>query len=141
MDNESEVAVSPVIGVILMVAVTVILAAVIATFVFGMTSNIPSSRTIVVTADSTTADNVVVIYKGGPDAQSFSYALVSVIPSGGGVTTYENVTHASNVLGSNVGSTVIATAPTPGGFTGKDHVLVTARFKDGTSQVVLNSYI
>ena len=40
MTKSKEDAVSPVIGVILMVAVTVILAAVIAAFVFGMGSNV-----------------------------------------------------------------------------------------------------
>ncbi len=38
--RENEDAVSPVIGVILMVAITVILAAVIAAFVFGMAGNV-----------------------------------------------------------------------------------------------------
>ena len=38
--KKNEEAVSPVIGVILMVAITVILAAVIAAFVFGMAGNI-----------------------------------------------------------------------------------------------------
>ena len=46
----SEDAVSPVIGVILMVAITVILAAVIAAFVFGMAGNVSKTRSIAVTA-------------------------------------------------------------------------------------------
>jgi flagellin-like protein len=40
----SDEAVSPVIGVILMVAITVILAAVIAAFVFGTSGNIPQKK-------------------------------------------------------------------------------------------------
>ncbi|MDZ7746553.1 MAG: type IV pilin N-terminal domain-containing protein [Halobacteriales archaeon] len=42
---EDDSAVSPVIGVILMVAITVILAAVIGTFVLGLGSNISSAPT------------------------------------------------------------------------------------------------
>ena len=42
--RKDERAVSPVIGVILMVAITVILAAVIATFVFGLGSKAPKSQ-------------------------------------------------------------------------------------------------
>jgi len=42
-------AVSPVIGVILMVAITVILAAVIAAFVFGMAGNIQQTKVVSVT--------------------------------------------------------------------------------------------
>jgi len=41
--NDNENAVNPVIGVIIMVAITVILAAVIAAFVFGMSGNIPKT--------------------------------------------------------------------------------------------------
>ncbi|WP_054847863.1 type IV pilin [Methanoculleus chikugoensis] len=48
--RENEEAVSPVIGVILMVAITVILAAVIAAFVFGMTGNVQTTKTVAVTA-------------------------------------------------------------------------------------------
>ncbi len=50
--KNSETAVSPVIGTVLMVAITVILAAIIATFVLGMTTNIPVTRTLAVTADA-----------------------------------------------------------------------------------------
>ena len=44
--KQNEEAVSPVIGVILMVAITVILAAVIAAFVFGMGSNVQTQKTV-----------------------------------------------------------------------------------------------
>ena len=45
----NEEAVSPVIGVILMVAITVILAAVIAAFVFGMAGNISKTKVVAAT--------------------------------------------------------------------------------------------
>ena len=48
--RKNEEAVSPVIGVILMVAITVILAAVIAAFVFGMAGNIQKSKVVAATA-------------------------------------------------------------------------------------------
>jgi flagellin-like protein len=44
--RQNEEAVSPVIGVILMVAITVILAAVIAAFVFGMTGNVQTQKNV-----------------------------------------------------------------------------------------------
>ncbi len=62
----SEDAVSPVIGVILMVAITVILAAVIAAFVFGMAGNVSKTRSIAVTA-GTSGSNFTTTYNGGPD--------------------------------------------------------------------------
>ena len=48
--RKNDEAVSPVIGVILMVAITVILAAVIAAFVFGMAGNISKTKVVAVTA-------------------------------------------------------------------------------------------
>ena len=47
--RKNDEAVSPVIGVILMVAITVILAAVIAAFVFGMSGNISKTKTVAIT--------------------------------------------------------------------------------------------
>ncbi len=53
-----EKGVSPVIGVILMVAITVILAAVIASFVFGLGSNVPQQKTPGVLAERVDSDTV-----------------------------------------------------------------------------------
>ena len=50
--RKNEEAVSPVIGVILMVAITVILAAVIAAFVFGMAGNIQKTKVVAATIAS-----------------------------------------------------------------------------------------
>ncbi|HOV67301.1 MAG TPA: type IV pilin N-terminal domain-containing protein, partial [Methanoregulaceae archaeon] len=71
MTKSKEDAVSPVIGVILMVAVTVILAAVIAAFVFGMGSNIGKTKVVAMTA-SRSADGtaIFVTYQGGQDHPS-----------------------------------------------------------------------
>ena len=65
-----EKAVSPVIGVILMVAITVILAAVIASFVFGLGSKAPkvapqASVVVSKSAENGTYDYVIVDHQGG----------------------------------------------------------------------------
>lgn len=60
-------AVSPVIGVILMVAVTVVLAAVIGTFVLdlgGLAATRPPSAAVTVTADATT-NSLTIAHRGG----------------------------------------------------------------------------
>ena len=66
--NKNDEAVSPVIGVILMVAITVILAAVIAAFVFGMAGNISKTKVVAATAQQPDATHIVVTYQGGQDA-------------------------------------------------------------------------
>ena len=66
--RNNEEAVSPVIGVILMVAITVILAAVIAAFVFGMAGNIQKTKVVAATEQRVNASYVTVTYQGGQDA-------------------------------------------------------------------------
>ena len=78
----SEDAVSPVIGVILMVAITVILAAVIAAFVFGMAGNVSKSRNVAITAQKqavgTFANSIILTNNGGPDAGDVSVFSVQI---------------------------------------------------------------
>ena len=134
--RKNDEAVSPVIGVILMVAITVILAAVIAAFVFGMSGNISKTKIVAVTAQQPDASTITVTYQGGQDAQSFSFGNVSVERA----TGYTNSSGtASAVLGKEVGSFV--TASSAGAFTGKDHVVATGTFGDGSIQVLLDTYL
>ncbi|HPP78869.1 type IV pilin N-terminal domain-containing protein [Methanospirillum sp.] len=66
-------AVSPVIGVILMVAITVILAAVIAAFVFGMAGNVDKSKTTTVTVERVNATHLKLTHFGGAGAKELAY--------------------------------------------------------------------
>lgn len=64
--RKNEEAVSPVIGVILMVAITVILAAVIAAFVFGMgTPQKAPQASIVITSATTSTGYINLTHSGG----------------------------------------------------------------------------
>jgi len=65
--RKDEKGVSPVIGVILMVAITVILAAVIASFVFGISGTMPRKYMIGFTVTGVNNQHVFVRYEGGPD--------------------------------------------------------------------------
>jgi flagellin-like protein len=79
--RENEEAVSPVIGVILMVAITVILAAVIAAFVFGMTGSVATTKTVAATTQLS-GENIIVTYQGGPDHASVTNVTCSVVEIG-----------------------------------------------------------
>lgn len=64
--GKDDEAVSPVIGVILMVAITVILAAVIAAFVFGLgTPKQAPQVSIVISSTSTATSNITLTQRGG----------------------------------------------------------------------------
>jgi flagellin-like protein len=157
--RKNDEAVSPVIGVILMVAITVILAAVIAAFVFGMSGNITKTKIVAASVQQPTSDAIIVTYQGGQDSQSFNYATVDVTTEAGvaivtywhPATTYGNGTAlpavagppggaTGNILGGNVGNSVTAT-PGAGTFSAKDHVVVVGYFTDSTQQVIIDTYV
>ncbi|HVP25467.1 MAG TPA: type IV pilin N-terminal domain-containing protein [Methanomicrobiales archaeon] len=122
-----EDAVSPVIGVILMVAITVILAAVIAAFVFGMAGGISKTKTVAATARQN-GNDIVVTWQGGQDN---GYVV------GYGI----NVKDGAAVIitpGNQVGNSTTLTGQ---GTPSNDHVVVNASFTDGSGQVVLDTYV
>jgi flagellin-like protein len=64
-DSDDDRAVSPVIGVILMVAITVILAAVIGTFVLGLGDSVESAPQASFDFSVDSSDNVQIRHRGG----------------------------------------------------------------------------
>ena len=123
--------VSPVIGVILMVAATIVIAAV----VLGMLGGFgPPKKTYVVavSASRTAEGKVTVTFEGGPDA-SLVTGFSGTITNVSSPTTNESIT-----LSATVGSTFVSTHTYK---TNDAHVVVYATFKDGSSQVVLNTYV
>ncbi len=92
--RKNEEAVSPVIGVILMVAITVILAAVIAAFVFGMgTPHQAPQASIVISSASSASGNITLTHDGGDSIdlyhtkaiidQGTNHAVISLLNSTG----------------------------------------------------------
>ena len=86
-----EKGVSPVIGVILMVAITVILAAVIASFVFGMGTRLEPVKTPGFSVSRIASNNVSVVLTSMGGAQEIKSCTVSggswnVDPTAGGST-------------------------------------------------------
>jgi flagellin-like protein len=111
-------AVSPVIGVILMVAITVILAAVIGSFVLGLTDNVtdtPPNAQITFEFD-TGATEVTLIHEGGSNIDPSTVELTGPSGSddlsgwggGDGVTAGESITvdYSSLTSGSPSGETL-----------------------------------
>ena len=139
--RKNEEAVSPVIGVILMVAITVILAAVIAAFVFGMAGNIQKTKVVAATEYRANSSYVTVTYQGGQDAgtlQAIGFTVdgANVTPSAGtGITVSQNQIYATNggVLPVGTAATISATNP------GKNHVVGVGTFTDGTTQVIVDT--
>lgn len=122
-------AVSPVIGVVLMVAVTVILAAVVAAFVFGMVSGIQKSKNVVVTARSS-GNDIILTYHGGPDHNSVAYLNLTVSTSEGSDTRVYWPVSIGRTYTSYQNSTP-----------GQDHVVASVQFTDFSQQVILDTFV
>ncbi len=127
--NRSDDAVSPVIGVILMVAVTVILAAVIGSYAFGMSSSVTRTVAIAVSAGQQ-GNDIVLTYHGGRD-NPMLWKL--------DVTGAEADGTAISVSFPNMPPAIGDTLRLPStGNPGSDHVVVVAELVDGSRQVVLD---
>ena len=125
-----EDAVSPVIGVILMVAITVILAAVIAAFVFGMAGSVSKTKTVAATAKQN-GNDISVTWQGGQDNAYVSFYNVTLKDQ---YVRPGTATGFPPIVGNST--------PFPSmGTSGNDHVIVNASFTDGSGQVVLDTYV
>jgi len=82
MKFNNEEAVSPVIGVILMVAITVILAAVIAVFVFSMAEDIQTTHVVSLTAQGISG-NMTVTFNGGSGASDIESIKITAYKADG----------------------------------------------------------
>ena len=139
-------AVSPVIGSILLVAITVIIAAVIAAFVFGMTGDIQQTRVVAITSDISQNPTVTgekqidITNHGGKDTGALS--AIEIFVDGYPCTgTLVSGTLASLV---EVGNSVRLRSATCAGSSispaSRNHLVIVGTFLDGTNQVLLDTY-
>jgi flagellin-like protein len=138
MDYKEE-AVSPVIGVILMVAITVILAAVIAVFVLGMADDVQGPKEVAITS-STDSSGTMIILQSGKDVEELDKIIVKIdgglVPEANVFYNKAPVTNDGNVTpGAGTTFTSGDVIFLKGNTTG--NLLVTGFFADGDSKVLL----
>lgn len=130
--NQKESAVSEVIAITLIVGLTVIMAALVAAYMFGMVPTLPVHRSVAVTASQIDPDTIVITYHGGPDQGSLiglniswpkGHRQVITNPHIGDTYTLTNIPHGTDT---NVTS-------------GKDHIVVTGIFTNNIQQVILDT--
>jgi hypothetical protein len=127
-----------------MVALTVILAAVIAAFVFGMGSNIPKTKIVATSAYQNSASEILINYLGGTNDPELSY-LAIIAPDGFTYVTIDDSgtlarldTHTPSKP--KVGNVLHLTGST-NVTAGQDHVIVVGHFDDGAVQVLLDRFM
>ena len=136
---KEEDAVSPVIGVILMVAITVILAAVIAAFVFGMAGSVQKTKTVAATAKQV-GDVIQITYQGGADQAEVTSIGTNINGTGGAGAIVANPAVGQIISRSDL-TPVEGTGDADRVTSGQDHVIVNATFNDGSIQVILDTYV
>lgn len=131
MKKSNDDAVSPVIGVILMVAITVILAAIIAMFVFSMTDSVGGAKVVGMTVTGGTSNltdpekTVDILWQGGKDIATLNGISGSVA----------GVVFNKTSINPDVGKiTAINTGET---ISGKRVILV-GHFSDGKPQILFD---
>lgn len=131
--EKNDEAVSPVIGVILMVAITVILAAVIAAFVFGMTDNVQTQKTVGMTAQIS-GDDITTTLVGGADLATLKNVTVKIDGKNVAVNHNEDEYGTGIISGDNVtfhaGDVITVTDKNSG------QLVIAGKFSDGTEQVL-----
>ena len=152
MQKRGKKGVSPVIGVILMVAATIVIAAVVMAMLGGFS---PPGRTYAVSATASVTPNasLQITYQGGPDHAQVDYLRATVVDSTGRSINSSLIDYINSSWGNSdgkndvkVGATLVINK-TVGGCTfspnipNDDHVVVTAAFVDGTQQVILDTYV
>lgn len=123
-------AVSAVIGTIMMVSITVVLAATVVTMAYEMSDDLHPMYFAVVTAKQTNATTIEFTFVGGPDADSLRYldatidgVVIDGMPSRDDIDLGSVWTYTDEALN------------------GRNHLIVTATFVDDTSQIILNKYL
>lgn len=133
MKNED--AISPVVGTLLLLALTVVFAAVVATLVFSMSDGFPQSKIIAATAYKPTADKIIFTYHGGQGVETCKGVVWDV-------SSIYNPASSTRVIMGTTGdiATVlpVGTSAVSPAYSGQNHIVATAYFTDETQQVILD---
>ena len=143
--QQNDYAITPVIGIILMIAIVVVLGAIISSYGLSLSGLLTHTYIVGTTAKQMTDDTIEVDFVGGKDADKLLYLNVSVnshyYNSGGNWSpTQGNTFNGDGTTPIQVGHFVtitdsinITSAP--------NHVIVVAQFTDGAKHVVLNTWV
>ncbi|MDI6898925.1 MAG: type IV pilin N-terminal domain-containing protein [Methanolinea sp.] len=127
---KNDEAVSPVIGVILMVAITVILAAVIAAFVFGLAGTTGSSKNVGITVAKSGETQFVVTIQGGTDLPQLNKLEYQTNTTG-----FHEITAPSGGWSVGITRTITGYNETAATNTGV-RLILRGTFSDGSQQVL-----
>lgn len=130
MKHTNDTAVSPILGTLLLLVLTVILAVAVAALVLNMGDVAPDTRMLSFTAHQE-GDMIYVTYHGGPNQLDVADpGIVALVNEQEMQTPFTKSGHVE-----------VGTSAKTMGTLGKDHVVVSVVFKDGKRQVCLDTFV
>jgi len=129
-------AISPVIGVILMVAITVILSAVIAGFVYGLPTQVQKPWKVGLDVKQVPGNQIIVTIIGGGDFPRLQSIKGSVEGEYTACNNGDGLS-ATTTPSLSVGAQLVCNGAT----NGADHVVVVGRFEDQSEQVLIDTHL
>jgi flagellin-like protein len=132
-------ALSPLIGTILMVMISLMLGAILGTFAFGMTESMHTTR-IIATSVVQSGPDILITYRGGAALDDL-YSIAVIAP--GGMRFYTvSPEGALSQTGTPVAPCVGSVMVLSGAATAdQDHVVVIAHFTDGNNQILSDVFV
>jgi FlaG/FlaF family flagellin (archaellin) len=126
----NDTAVSPILGTVLILLLTVVLFVAVAAVVLNMGNTAPTMRMVSFTAHQE-GETIYVTYHGGPNQLDVADP---------GIIAYVNEQEMQTPF-AKTGHVEVGTSAKTMGTLGKDHVTVVTTFKDGRKQVCLDTWV
>ena len=121
-----------------------ILAAVIASFVFGMAGNVQKTKVVATTVELQTGGSITVVYQGGQDSDSLT-AITITAPNGSQWYTIDSagtLANSGSTDSPKIGAVMFLHPKSPTDWPlEQKHVVVIGAFNDGASQVILDTMV
>ncbi len=127
---KNDTAVSPILGTLLIVLLTIVLAAVLSAFMLGFVETPQMHKSVYATAHQE-GETIYVTYLGGAGESE----IVD-----GSVTALVNE-QAMQTPFPKTGKLAVGTSARTAGTIGKDHVTTMVMYKDGTSSLILDTWV
>lgn len=146
--KKNDSAVSNVVGVMLMVSITVILAAVVAAFSFGMFDNVQKTHVVMFTVQKTSSTDIQMVDMGGSD-QALLTSVDITAPQAFDMTDFDGTVITASASGDNfvatsvadpaIGSTLklVSTAD----WDVPARIVIVGNFADGGTQIIIDKSV
>jgi len=130
MNHTNDTAVSPILGTLLIVILSVALFAVFAAFIFGFVETPSMHKPVYATAHQE-GEMIYVTYQGGPgESEIVDGSVVALVNEQAMQTPFPTS-----------GKLKVGTSARTAGTIGKDHVVVSATYNDGQSAILLDTWV